>query len=67
MATKAKNILSSLYKLGHDLYVLVCQRFTPYPPPCKSLINSVFTPYSDYYNLITAVQPSGCHGCDFSV
>ena len=64
MATKAKNILSSLYKLGHDLYVLVCQRFTP---PCKSLINSVFTPYSDYYNLITAVQPSGCHGCDFSV
>ena len=65
MATKAKNILSSLYKLGHDLYVLVCQRFTP--PPCKSLISSVFTPYSDYYNLITAVQPSGCHGCDFSV
>ena len=65
MATKAKNILSSLYKFGYNLYVLVCQQFTP--PPCKLLISSVFTLYSDYYNLITAVQPSGCHGCDFSV
>jgi len=29
MAAKARNILSSLYKFGYSLYVLVCQQFTP--------------------------------------